>query len=217
LDRIDLSLYDISNVSDYSKIKNNTSNQSSTDNKTKSLTITKPYEHHKSLKRLNTSETKKQLSLPPEISKEKRNNDLISIRSSTSDVAISSFKNQKKRRTSSTSSMSPIYRPKPTIQKRKGLLKTKILFFHKFFIVIVEKPVTKKKVNRPPLPSEYHCSLKLTRIDLSMYDLDLPPITTSANTIPMDVESTVTSKFICLKEFYSMIIVFSITIYFIII
>lgn len=55
--------------------------------------------------------------------------------------------------------------------------------------------MNKKKVQRPVLPHEYHCSLSLSRIDLSMYNIDLP---TTANTLPMDLEMdlTVSSNFI---------------------
>jgi hypothetical protein len=58
--------------------------------------------------------------------------------------------------------------------------------------------MNKKKVQRPVLPREYHCSLSLSRIDLSMYNIDLPTTAVSANTLPMDLEMdlTVSSKFI---------------------
>ncbi len=87
-------------------------------------------------------------------------------------------------------------------------------FLLKYSVFIVEKPVIKKKVQREVLPSNYHCSLPLTRIDLSMYDIDLPPMSTSVNTAPMDVEPTVTCKSIHSHEFYTIIIAFSITDFF---
>jgi len=65
-----------------------------------------------------------------------------------------------------------------------------------FSVLIVEKTVIKKKVKRPVLPSEYHCSISLLRIDLSMYDIDLPAVKTSVDNLPMNIESTMTSKFI---------------------
>ena len=100
------------------KLNGSSSSPDSINNKTKSFNITKPHEHHKSLKRLTNSETKKQ-STP--IS-EKRNDETISIRSSTSDV-VASLRNDNKKGPSSISSMSPIYRPKSVNQKQKGLLK----------------------------------------------------------------------------------------------
>ncbi len=124
MDRIDLSLYPISNLPISPPIKSHESITSTTNSlnlKTKSLIITKPYEHHKSLKRLNHSETKKTSSLPPEIFKEKRNYNSISIRSSTSDATIALPKTKTNGTSTSTPAMSPIYRPKPTVQKRIGL------------------------------------------------------------------------------------------------
>jgi hypothetical protein len=141
LNRINLSLYDISNLPDSSQIRTKKLNESTTspdssnvknkklngsssspdsiNNKTKSFNVTKPHEHHKSLKRLTNSETKKQSS---PIS-EKRNSETISIRSSTSDVVASLRNDNNKKGPSSISSMSPIYRPKSVNQKQTGLLK----------------------------------------------------------------------------------------------
>ncbi len=116
LDRIDLSLYNISNLPSSSTIKNKNSNASTT-----SFTITKPHEHHKPLKRLNNSETKKQSFPLSEVFKEKRPNNSISIRPSTSDAAISLTKKQTIKGSTSTSSMSSIYRTKLTTEKRIGL------------------------------------------------------------------------------------------------
>jgi len=130
LDRIDLSLYNISNLPSSPPIKSKITNQLLTlsniiYDKTKPFTITKQYEHNKPLKRLNNFETKKKISL----SKQKSKNDSISIRSSTNDVTISLPKKKTNRRSTSSSSMSPIYRPKPTAQKRIGLFKMKNLFY----------------------------------------------------------------------------------------
>jgi hypothetical protein len=134
LNRVNLSLYDISNLPDSSQIKRDKLNESSkpTDsinNKTKSFNITKPHEHHKPLKRLNNSETKKQSSPPSEIFKEKRSPETISIRSSTSDVAVIFTKDKTNKRSLSISSMSPTYTPKLAIQKRTGLFKNRTEFF----------------------------------------------------------------------------------------
>ncbi len=134
LDRIDLSLYNISNLPSSPPIKSKITNQllalsNIIYDKTKSFTITKQYEHNKPLKRLNNFETKKKISVSPEISKQKSKNDSISIRSSKNDVTISLPKKKTNRRSTSSSSMSPIYRPKPTAQKRIGLFKTKNLFY----------------------------------------------------------------------------------------
>ncbi|UJR35659.1 hypothetical protein I4U23_028409 [Adineta vaga] len=180
LDKINLSLYEISNLESISKMKTQNSTEStasssssdSTNHKTKSFTITKPREHHKSLKRLNTLETKKQSSTLSEISKEKRPDESVSIRSSTSDVTVLSTKEKNKERSISSSSLSSIYRSKPAVVKQ------------------IEKSVTKKKVKRPILPPEYRCSLSLLRIDLSMYDLDLPPPVTTS----MNLESVITTS-----------------------
>jgi hypothetical protein len=177
LDRLNLSLYDISNLPIASQIKNKKPNESpsssdSTNIKTKPFTITKQHEHHKQLKRLNSSLAKKQPSPPSDISKEKHNKELSSIRlsSSSSDLALSLNKDKM----STSASPSPIYQPKSSIQKQSSLV-TDI----------------KKKVKRPCLPPEYRCSLSLSPIDLSTYDLDL-----SALNLPMDIETTVTGELI---------------------
>ncbi|CAF3984115.1 unnamed protein product, partial [Rotaria sp. Silwood1] len=177
LDRIDLSLYDISNLKTILQTKNKKSNESSIssdviNNKTKSFTISKPHEHHKPLKRLNTSEPKKQLNHSSEVFKEKSNDKSISTRSSTNNLTSSLTKNKIDRSSSSTSSMSSMYIPKRT----------------------VEKNIIKKKVKRPILPPEYHCSISLSRIDLSMYNLDLPAIDTSTSNTSMVMKSTVTTS-----------------------
>ncbi|CAF0945313.1 unnamed protein product [Adineta steineri] len=181
LDRVNLSLYDVINLPSSSYIKPKKSTESSTSsnsshNKTKSLAISKPYEHNKPLKRLNTTETKKQIPASSNISKEKRSDESISVRSSTSDINVLSVKNKSKQRSISSSSGSPIYRPKPSIQRRT-----------------VEKSTKKKIVKRPILPSEYRCSISLPRLDLSMYDLDLSDINTYINGLPIDTKSIITT------------------------
>ncbi|CAF3620216.1 unnamed protein product [Rotaria sordida] len=177
LDRIDLSMYNISNLSTISQTKNKKSNESSIssdviNNKTKPFTISKSHEHHKPLKRLNTSEPKKQLTRSSEVSKEKSNDKSLCIRLSTNNITRSWTKDTINRSSSSISSMSSIYAPKRT----------------------VEKDVPKKKVKRPILPPEYRCSISLSRIDLSMYNLDLPAIVTSSSPSSMDIESIVTTS-----------------------
>lgn len=132
LDRVDLSLYNISNLPISPPIKPKKSNEflalsSSANNKTKSLTITKPHEHHKPLKRLNTIETKKQSS---ELSKNKRSNDSKSISSSTNGLTLSIPKNTTKQRSTSSSSMSPIYRPKPIGAFEKKMFPIEIFCFY---------------------------------------------------------------------------------------
>ncbi|CAF2392085.1 unnamed protein product [Rotaria sp. Silwood2] len=177
LDRIDLSLYDISNLSTISQTKNKKPNESSIssdviNNKTKPFTISKSHEHHKPLKRLNATEPKKQSTHSSEVNKEKPNDKSISIRLSRNNVTSSLTKDEINRRSSSISSMSSINIPKRT----------------------VEKNVTKNKVKRPILPPEYHCSISLSRIDLSMYNLDLPAIPISTSTSSMNMESTGTTS-----------------------
>lgn len=139
LDRIDLSSYDISNLPDLPQLKIKISKPCSTpliliSNKTKSLSITKPYEHQKHLKRLNHSETKKSSLNPSEILKKKHNNDSSSIRSSTSDVSILSITKTKPIISPSISSISPVYQPKPVVKNPQGLFQMKNLFFLFLFL-----------------------------------------------------------------------------------
>jgi hypothetical protein len=136
LNRVNLSLYDICNLSSFTPIKTKKTNESSTsiNNKTKSLIITKPHEHQKPLKRLNNSETKKQTSPPSETFKKNRNGESISSRSSTSDMTTSSTKDKTKQRSASSSSMSPIYRPPSLIRKKTGLFRNgRITFLYNIF------------------------------------------------------------------------------------
>ncbi|CAF1613840.1 unnamed protein product [Adineta ricciae] len=169
LDRLDLSKYNISNLTAMAQMKNRKSSEltapssNSTHQGTKSLIITKPHKHHKPLKRLNNEETKRQSTSLSEVFKDKRTDETRSVGRSTIDMRVSSAKEKSKERSDSSSSMSPIYRPLPAVLKR------------------LDKDVKKKKVVRPSLPTEYSCSLPLTRIDLSMYDLDLPPLPTTSS------------------------------------
>ncbi|CAF0867335.1 unnamed protein product [Adineta ricciae] len=179
LDRLDLSKYSISNIKAMAQMKNRKSSEltalssDSTHQGTKSLIITKPHKHHKPLKRLNNEETKRQSTSLSEIFKEKRSDETRSVGVSAIDMTVSSAREKSKERSDSSSSMSPIYRPLPSILKR------------------LDKDVKKKKVVRPSLPTEYRCSLPLTQIDLSMYDLDLPPLPTTSS---ITTESLVTTS-----------------------
>ena len=79
------------------------------------------------------------------------------------------------------------------MSEEKGFsISSKISF--DYFILVTDKSASKKIVKRPLLPIEYHCSIPLSRIDLSMYDLDLFPIGGSTSTSPMDLELTTTGK-----------------------
>ncbi|CAM4760197.1 unnamed protein product [Rotaria magnacalcarata] len=174
LDKVDLFSYDISNLANMPQAKDRKPNDSSTSsnlvtNKTKPVNISKPHEHHKPLKRLNNSIPKKQISHSSEIAKEKGDNKPNVMRVPPNSSMASLNKDKIDRRPSSNSSTSI---EKPAVQKT----------------------IVKKKVQRPILPPEYKCELSLPQIDLSMYNIDLPPIYISNNPVPMDTESTSTTS-----------------------
>ena len=198
LDRLDLSKYNISNITAMEQTKNRKSTEltaslsNSTHQGTKSLIITKPHKHRKPLKRLNNEEKKKQSTPLAEVFKDKRMDETRSVGGSAIDMTVSSAKEKSKDRSDSSSSMSPIYRPLPSILKRLGLFTKKLTLQSNTRFSFVDKDVKKKKVVRPSLPTEYRCSLSLTRIDLSMYDLDLPPLPTTSS---ITTESLGTSEY----------------------
>ena len=132
LDRVDLSKYSISNLTAMAQMKNSKSSESSSNSthlRTKSLIITKPHTHHKPLKRLNNGEMKRQSSSLSEVFKDKRMDESTSIGASAGDLTVSTTEAKSKERSVSSSSMSPIYRPLPSILKRLGLsIKENLLF-----------------------------------------------------------------------------------------
>ena len=163
LDRLDLSAYNISNKpasppAKEKKVIEPTPALNLPTTKTKPLTISKSHEHQKPLKRLNTAEPKKAF----QISKDKHRPDSLSIRLSISKAPAAS--NQV------TPSISPRVvqnsTPASVCQEKTAANK-------------------KKKKLRPDLPPEYQCSIFLTRIDLSLYDIDLPDTATSTTTSPV--------------------------------
>ena len=164
LDRLDLSAYNISNKpasppAKEKKVIEPIAALSLPTTKTKPLTISKSHEHQKPLKRLNTAEPKKAF----QIFKDKPRQDSISIRLSISKAPATSTK--------VTPPISPRVEQKSTPAS-----------------VCQEKTATnkkKKKNMRPDVPPEYQCSIFLTRIDLSLYDVDLPDAATSTTTSPV--------------------------------
>ena len=111
LDRIDLSLYDISNLSTYSQVTVEKADKSSPildsiNNKEKSST------QSKLLKRLNTPEIRKSTSIPLEIAKEKSMDQSKSKRLSATDTNVSLPEDTTKKKFMSTPSPSQTYIPK---------------------------------------------------------------------------------------------------------
>ena len=142
LDRIDLSMYNISNLPTTPPIipaKNpmeypvlsNLANK-----KTKPVTITKPYEHSKPLKRLNNGEmTKQSTAISSQFSKQKPSKNPSSISPLGIDLPTRLPENKNKERSTSASSLSPIYRPRPSQKKPEGLFirrtsQIRCLFFY---------------------------------------------------------------------------------------
>lgn len=89
------------------------------------MAVNKPFEHQKQLKRLSSNENKQKLSNSSiEILTTKKNTDTKSERQSTGTLKITIPMNATQQRsTSSSSSMSPIYRPKSTIPKQSSSFK----------------------------------------------------------------------------------------------
>lgn len=189
LDRIDLSMFDISNLKDvmeeYKKKKTESTHRTPLvlKIKDKALSISKPYEHQKPLKRLNNLEPKRLSTLSPAPSTEtsfkgpSRANS-CSTRSVSIDTTITLTSENSS--TSASIGSLEIKLSKSKTRKEKGqsdrgkgsVIAISLLFSER-------KTIVKKKVVRPPLPPEYQCSISVSRLDLSLYNIDLPVLNKS--------------------------------------
>jgi len=170
LDRLDLSIFDISNHQEMfaefkTKKLDKTNNRPTVPMKIKQKTIpiSKPNDHQKALKRLNNGESKKSspssspISPIEKTSKEKSRTNSSSTRTISIDTTIT------------LSSENSITSASSISLERKSQNSKSSKDKH-------EKTTVTKKVKRPPLPTAYNCSLSITKIDLSLYNIDLPVI-----------------------------------------
>lgn len=181
LERIDLSLYDVSNlpkapVTETKVTNKNPAPSNSAKIKAKTPVVTKPYEHRKPLKRLNSADPKKSSPSVASSSSTTSPNDpprpkqsSSSIRSGSTDTTSSSVAAKSKMPSITTTAEhrraslnSPALQTKPSHSTVKSS----------------EQATTQKKLKRPQLPAEYRCSLPISRLNLSLYNLPMPPTKT---------------------------------------
>ena len=204
LSRVDLSAYDISNLPKAPVIDSAVTNKSSTSSTTvkmkpKPLVGTKPFEHLKPLKRLNTLVPKKSSpsssssSSPTDPPRPKQHSTSSSIRSISTENSSSS---------SVLKSKAP---PTPIVAERTSpttpAVQTKA---SEPMAKPAQQSTTLKKEKRPALPSEYRCSIPVSRIDLILYNLPMPLQKTLPTVIKTTAPGTLPQ---CERRFWSLVLI----------
>ena len=193
LERVDLSLYNISNLPTAPVPETKVANKNSAPSngakiKPKPPVVTKPYEHRKPLKRLNSSDPKKSSPSASSSSSSTSPTDLprpkpssSSIRSISTDTTSSSIAGKSKTPSITTTAEHRRVSLNSSAPQTKSSHST---------VKSGEQATTQKKLKRPQLPAEYRCSLPISRLNLSLYNLPIPPATT-----PMVTERRTTGTY----------------------